>query len=517
MAKSFRKTVSLFTLFSFSASMLGFFRESYIAYAYGAVSTTDAYYVSMVVPGTLIGILAQALTNSLVPTIRRRLTTSPGSVRRLINIAFWDSSILLIALCLTIYFFRGTVILVLAPGFTGSEHAEAVRLLSIMLFGIVFSGLTGTLAGINNVHERFVFPATMNSIQNVMFLAIAVLFGRWIGIESLAYGYLISVVFQFCVQITPIIIAGEVGLPKALWDPALKSVVLDSLTLLVSAGLSSISLIIDRMIASGLPGGRISDLNFALKLGLLPVGLVGASIASSLFPKMVSNVVKGEITILRNQLGKVLSIIIFVSLLFSVIFIVLGRQVLGILFLHGDFTEADVSYASGPLDVYGLFMFFYLIQPTIVRIFYARRKAMIITLATASAVILNTGLSLILVHPLGITGIVLGNALSMAILVIVLAFLLIKPLNIRMRSLERVREGVSPAVAFLVGVIVSNTICSDLLRHSAYSTVTRSLFIAGVSIFVGTSLLLVYSVMFRSNPVLLLFTNKLNDVRKIVR
>lgn len=104
---SLGRSTIIVTLMAAFSTMLGFGRESYIAYAFGATGKTDAYYIATVVPDTIAGLIGNALTNALIPVLKEERSNSRRSARRLIKAVFWGTAVVLSLLTFAAYLCRG--------------------------------------------------------------------------------------------------------------------------------------------------------------------------------------------------------------------------------------------------------------------------------------------------------------------------------------------------------------------------------------------------------------------------
>lgn len=138
-----------------------------------------------------------------------------------------------------------------------------------MIIGVVFSGLSGVLWGIHNAYGQFYYPAAVGIVFNVLLLTTTIFLRRWFGFNALAYGFLIGVIGRFTVQFVPLTWERKLGLPARIWHPALRTMSGLFLPVFISGGVSTINLIVNRMLATHLPEGQITDFTYAGKIGML--------------------------------------------------------------------------------------------------------------------------------------------------------------------------------------------------------------------------------------------------------
>ncbi len=70
------KAAGIIAAASVLSKILGFGRETAMAAVFGASHTTDAYLVSLIIPGMLFAVIGTALTTTLIPVYTQRLLES---------------------------------------------------------------------------------------------------------------------------------------------------------------------------------------------------------------------------------------------------------------------------------------------------------------------------------------------------------------------------------------------------------------------------------------------------------
>jgi putative peptidoglycan lipid II flippase len=118
-----------------------------------------------------------------------------------------------------------------------------------------------------------------------------------------------------------------------------------------SRGVVQISAYVDSLLASLLPTGAVSALNFTQSLYTLPVSLFGMSVSAAELPAMSSALGSQEEVMaqLRKRLDAGLRQIAFFIVPSAVGFLALGDVMAGVLYQTGEFKRADTLYVWGIL------------------------------------------------------------------------------------------------------------------------------------------------------------------------
>ena len=412
------------------SSVLGFARESYIAYAFGASRYTDAYYVAFVVPDIIAGWIGFALTNALIPVLKKEYQFSQRSGISLINHAFYFVFSVSILLTLFAYLFRNEIIELLAPAFTGEQREIGVQMLTIMLFAIVFSAFSGLFGGINNSFESYLFPALVGIFFNSFFFLGLVGFEPFFGVNALAYGFLIGVVGRFTIQVIPLVKRKQLTLRVTeMWHPKLTESVIGMLPIFLSQAVMQTNQIVDRILASGLPEGQVSNLNYASKLGLLPIGLIGSSIAVTTYTRFVNYHINSESTQAEALLNRAITWIMLAAFVIGGGFLFFGESLVSFFYYQGAFKLQDVETTTILLKVYGGFALFYMLLPIISQYYFAQKGGKHLLLSSSISVIINISLGFLMAPIYGAVGLVVASGIASFINVAILYVIAIKKLR----------------------------------------------------------------------------------------
>jgi putative peptidoglycan lipid II flippase len=445
------------------SAILGFVRESYIAYSFGASGFTDAFYIALVVPDIIAGWVSLALTNALIPVLKVEMQRSSEGAKILTSNFFWGATIVLVAATAVVIVFRGEFINLLAPHYNNVHHLEAENLLFIMAPAIVFTGLAGVLWGIHNARENFLFPALLGTGYNIILMTVAILLQSRLGIDALAYGVLGGAIARFAIQFIPLIVIRGIDLSRIRWHSGIPAIFKSIGSFIVSTGVTSLNTIVDRILASGLPAGHLTDLNYASRVGLFPYGTIGISLATVLYTRFIVQHIDENNDGIKRVLGQGYSILIFLSIVLMSIFVVYPKDIINILFHHGLFTANDVQITSLPLIIYGVSMAGYLVSPMILHYFYARKRNRFVLMSSFVGVGINIIGSVCLVRPLGIVGLVLANAIAVTVMTIIQSYVIL--LNLKWSAITFFRDyllpGIVTGMVFSGGVIIEAYIYSE--------------------------------------------------------
>lgn len=462
--------ISLLTLLS---KILGFGRETALAAVFGASYATDAFLVASVVPFLVALMLAAALTSALIPVYSEAMGSSdPDGARRLASSVFLLSGLGLLLLALAVALAAPWLIRLLAPGFPADMAAEAARLMRWMMPALVFIGLGGVLSGILQAHLRFALPALVTVVHNGVMIGTIFWLGPRYGIMSAALGFTVGTLSYLLVQRPGLRLAGA-GLGRVLAgggfarrllaDPDVRRVGWLLLPILAGSAAQNVNLIVDRILASGLPEGSISALNFANKLVGLPLGLLIVPVATVLYPALARLAGGGDADqgAFRRTVAGAAGALTFLVLPVTAALVVLNEPVVRLLFERGAFDAQDTRLTTVATVFYGLGLFGLAQTELFRRALYARQNTWAAVRITLVAVVINIILNLVLVGPLAHGGLALATSLSVTLSAVLLYFTLrreVGPLGGRTLAWSGLRVAIAATVmGFVLRVAYDTT------------------------------------------------------------
>lgn len=393
---------------------LGFMRDMVIAATFGASYKTDAYLVANVVPVIIFTTVNSALNTTFIPVFTERLYCSgKKNAFRLaciiINVVF------LLALVVTI---GGTlltpkIISIIAPGFSGKVFQLAVELTRIMFPMIIFLSLSAILSGVLNSFRDFTTPAMVGIPQNLIIIFSVVFFGHSYGIKGLAWGTLIGISSQYLFQMPAIRKLGmRYKMILDLKDPGIKQMGLLIWPILFGSTASQINVIVNRILASGLPEGSISALNYADRLNSAALAIFAATISAVIYPLLSEHSATGNQSRFRRLAVTSLNVTIFFMVPLAVGIFILRIPIITLLFQRGAFGVNDTQITAIALQYYVIGMTALALQMVVAKIYYSLQDTRTPMLNGIFTIGLNICLCLLLVKSLGHGGLALATSIS---------------------------------------------------------------------------------------------------------
>lgn len=384
-----------------------------VAYRFGATPVSDAFFVAQTLPLSLVGWLGPVLKVSVIPGLTRVRMLEGGESGRaaageLVGLsAFW-----LLAASALCFVSASPQVRLLAPGFDALRHAEAARLVRLLAPALFLAGVYEFMESVLNAERHFTRPALgrlaakIGTVGGLLFLAVPY------GLTGVAIGIVVGMVFQLVplLGVTRAVAPGFWRLrlrPSARLHPCVALIG----PALVWLAIDQVNVIVDRAFASTLDAGKLSALNYALRLIELPVALVTSLIAASM-PAFSEHAAREDREATSGLIGLNLRMALLVSLPATVGLVMVRQSLVTAVLQRGHFdANASVDTSSALLG-YGLGLAFIASNMVCrVALFTGGRIRTVLVLGAAE-VVLHAGLNAVLIGPLGHLGIALSTSVS---------------------------------------------------------------------------------------------------------
>jgi len=273
--------------------VIGYVREAYIAYAFGAGPQTDAYVAAFTLPDWLNYIVAGGAASITFISIYTRFLAEKRE-------ADAEKTFSIVVTVMTAVMIGGTIFTeIFTPqfvrwmfgptsshaGFSDAQIDLCVHLTRILLPAQIFFYVGGVVSAVLLSHRLFLFPALGPLLYNVFIILGGVVGGHRMGIAALAYGALAgSLVGPF---LASVIGAAKIGTGyKPSFDvtnPAFREWVKLSVPLMLGVSLvTADDWILRHYAASGI--GDIARLNYAKRLFAVPIAVLGQATGQASLP-----------------------------------------------------------------------------------------------------------------------------------------------------------------------------------------------------------------------------------------
>ena len=382
------------------SKILGFLRETTLASQFGATFATDAYFMAMVIPTLLLMGVGPAVTTTLIPVFtdidrRRGRSAAFSSVSVIINATALIAAGVMVAGMLL----ARPIVRVVAPGFSGETYSLTVKL-TVILFPIaVFSVITHSVTGVLHALGLFTVPALTGIVQNVVIITSILVFGPKYGITAVAVGTSLGSLSTLLIQLPVLYGAGYRHRFVLDWrDRGLRQVGKLMGPIVAGTAASQAGTLVIRTLASRLPEGSITYLNYSQRLVGLPTGVFGTSLVTVLYPTMARLFAEDRSRFMQTFRRSV-GVIFFTLAPMAAGLMILASPVVRLAFERGAFTSAATVATAASLTCLSVAIPFTTLTDLTNKAFYSAHNTMTPVAINMSGVAANVVVSLLLVAP----------------------------------------------------------------------------------------------------------------------
>jgi putative peptidoglycan lipid II flippase len=396
---------------------LGFVRDMAIAWLFGAGLVADAFFVAFRIPSTLRELLGEgALSAAFIPTFTQTATREGRE-------AAWDlasavlGTLMVILAGVTILgvLLAPAIVHVLAPGFASipGKLPLTVQLLRVMFPYIFLVGVAALLMAILNSLGHFMTPALSPIMLNLTMIGAALLVAPSSSNPALplAVAVVVGGAGQLLIQVPSAMARGWRMRPRITpRDPRVRHIARLMAPGVAGLAVTQVNVFVGTLLASFLAQGSVAALTYAFRLVQFPIGVVGVAIATGALPVMAASIARQQVDEMKGALQSSLRLALFLTLPAIVGLIVFRVPIVYLLFERGAFTRPVTTLTAEILMGYALGLAFYVGNRILAPAFYAMHDTRTPVLTGMVTVGVNIGASILLMGPLGATGLALATA-----------------------------------------------------------------------------------------------------------
>jgi putative peptidoglycan lipid II flippase len=459
------------TLLLISAVMLsrviGYARDAYIAWAYGAGGQTDAYVAAFTLPDFLNYIVAGGAASITFISIYTRFLAEKreADAQKTFSIIITVMTAVMIVGTILTEIFAPQFVRWFVKGFSPDKIELCVHLTRILLPAQIFFYVGGVVSAVLLSHRLFLFPAFGPLIYNLCIILGGVLGGRHFGIASLAYGALIgSLAGPFLASVIGAARIGTGYKPSFnVTNPAFLEWVRLSVPLMLGVSLvTADDWILRHYAASGV--GDITRLTFAKRLFAVPIAVLGQATGQASLPFFARLFNEKKLKEFAATVNDSVYRVSAASLLATGWMMVAAIPLIDLVYRRGKFSFADTQTSAVYFFWFSLSLVLWSAQGLYARAFYAAGDTLTPMVAVSVITLASLPIYSILFHTFGVVGLAWASDIGIGINLLALAGLLhyrkLVPLGeLRWRELAKaaVVAAVAGAISFEVAKVVPLT------------------------------------------------------------
>lgn len=488
------------------AAVLGLVRDQAIARYFGASDASDAFLIAWTVPEMAATLLIEdGMALLLVPAFSLALTRradaeaakggedgarpdaggepGPDPVRELVAATLPRLCVLLMAGAVLLMAGAPWVVGVLAPGLADPELAvDCTRLTAVT---VLTFGITGYFSAALRAHRSFLPPAGVYVAYNIGIIGMTLaLHSAW-GVRAAAAGVAVGSLLMILTQLPTLLRLLPLARPRLgrLRKRASRAAPLLGLTVLAPVVLFVVSrqsqVLVERFLASTLPAGAISHLNYAQKVAQMPM-VLSLMICTVTFPVVARAMADGNREQARQRVERDLALAGMVVLLGTAVVLGYAPQIIEVLFQRGAFDTADTEATAQVMRVYAAGLLGHCLVGALSRPFFSSgRPTWFPAFAMGTGLLVTMGAGYALTYRFGVPGIATANAVGISTTALLLLMGLgtrVVPIRARAVALSLARLAGAALVAGAAGWAAAQLLADAVLSLAAGCVLVPAVF-----------------------------------------
>lgn len=423
-------SAALIIALTYGISMvLGIFRERLLVSRFFSCcrENLDVYYAAFRLPDMIFQLVViGALSAAFIPVFSEKLAKDVKEANELASSLINLLLCFFLILAIAIFFAAKPFSVLITGNFTSSQINLMAQMTRLMLLAQIFFLISNFLSAIVQSHQRFLLPALSPIVYNLGIIVSVFFLSKYLGIWSATVGVLIGAFFHLLIQIP---LAIKLGFRYRLainWaDKGVKKVVRLMLPRTMALAASQVEATVSLFLATSLSAGSLTLYYLAQRLADLPVRLLGTSVGQAALPLLSLQLAEQKNEEFKKTLVQSLSLILYLSLPLTAIFLVLRVQLVRFAYGAKSFPWEATITTGRTLAAIALSVFPQCAIQLLVRGFYALHDTTIPFFVSVVSVVISILLSLFFIFSLnlGIFGLALAFSISNFINFLLLLFL----------------------------------------------------------------------------------------------
>jgi len=389
---------SILAVAALISRILGLVRDRLLAGNFGIGNELDIYFTAFRLPDLVYSILILgAISSAFIPVFSQYFQKDKKEAWHLAGGLLNLACFILIILAGIFILFAPFLISIIAPGFSGEKKELTVLLTRIMFISPILFGISSILGGILQYFHRFFVNSLAPIMYNIGIIIGILFFVPEKGIIGLAWGVVLGAGLHLLIQLPSAIYSGlsVKFFCKFNWwfkncfHPGIKKIIKLMIPRTIGLAGFQINFLVITAIASTLTAGSITVFNLSHNLQYVPIGIIGISFATAVFPRLARSFAKEEKEEFSKSFSSVFAQILYLVLPSSILIFFLRAQIVRIILGTGEFGWIDTRLTAAALGLFVFGIFAQSLIPLISRAFYAFHNTKTPVLTSFASILIN--------------------------------------------------------------------------------------------------------------------------------
>lgn len=392
--KSLNHAAIILAIAVFLSQVLGLFRDRLLAGTFGASIDLSIYYAAFRVPDFIYNVLfAGSIIVAFLPVFAEYYIKNKDEAWKMSSYVLNVFLLLAFILMSLLFIFAPQIIGIIVPGFESDAKEKTVSLARLMLLSPLFFGISSFFSSFLQYFNKFLAYSLAPLLYNLGIILGIIFLSPQFGIFGAGIGVVFGAAAHLLVQIPFASRCGFKYFPVfSFKHPAVLKIINLTFFRSLAASLSQINFMVIAAVASGISLGAVAIFNLSFNLSFLPIGILGVSFATAVFPKLSKNWAEGKKEEFYNDFSLVFKRILFAAYPVAILFFILREPIVGMILQTGQFGMKDAALTAACLGIYSFAIVPQCLAPIILRGFFSVKD----TKTPAILAFLFVGLNIIL-------------------------------------------------------------------------------------------------------------------------
>jgi putative peptidoglycan lipid II flippase len=351
----------------------------------------------------------------------KRIQQSRAAADIFINNLLWITSIFHVILSVAGIIFAPFLVRIFAPDFDVQSVAITIHIMRLTFIFTLAVHISNFMISISQINNKFAVTIISTFPFNFFTIIAIIFFADELGIYALVIGYILFLLTQVFILVLAVRKIFNFKAILNFTNGDLKSVYKLSFPLYISVAIWEINMIVDKILASGLPEGSISAMIYAARLRALPDGIITASILTVIFPLFSEYAAKKDFDKLKMLTTKSISVLFMILLPVILISVYYAHEITKIVYERGIFTEDKTALTANIFVFTVISLVFSGGAALLSNLFYSIQDTKTPQISASIMVICNLLLNLILIRYMQAAGLALATSVASLIYFLMLS------------------------------------------------------------------------------------------------
>lgn len=416
-----RDTVTT-TIWSTLGKSIGFLIPFFIAAWFGITNETDAFFFGYSLVMLLVTIFSPVVESIIVPYIVETRVKGEdvgkfiGNVLGVSAIGLMSISALFLLLIKPIL----SILTKFSPA--GLNLVYLILLESCPL--IILLVWTSILAGTFNAYKAFGIPAISPAFRAVVTLVFIFAFKEKMGVHAIAWGYVAGEIFRLLILFNLLKKINIFRLKLSFaWGTKIAEFIKTSSYQIMGMCIIAFTPVINKTMASWLGPGRVSLLEYAERLYMIPENLLGTGFIVIILSHWSERYYSDGGKRLKKDVWEAVKTVGAVSLLLSLFFFWIKNYLVTAIYGYGKFPKEQIPNLQVILGFYLLGLMPHSLSQLYIRAFLTRKDTKVVLFTAFLVFIVTIAFNTIFMRIIGVYGIALTNSIAAFLSLGILAFI----------------------------------------------------------------------------------------------